>query len=583
VSGYVLRDAADDEPAEASTRVCADEDHVDRLSFGGGDDRLARTPGPNQELDLQPGVPAAFDELLGDGFAAVTDLIDADAKASTGKDEIVRVDHAHDQQRGVIPARELERPFRREVRGGRQVGRQQDPPQRTRERRAVVCTVRRRHDEECRGAATTCEVTFGPISRAACTGVRTDCLVRWAAMTETAGDAALSPLDATGRAAVQALSDAIGGIAGVLAVDDVLQLIVDRVRALVGARYAALGILADDRRRIERFITSGITPEQRQLLGDPPEGHGLLGLIITEGRSLRIPDIPAHAASYGFPANHPTMTTLLGVPVRLKNRTIGNLYLTDKIDAGEFSEDDQRLVELFAAHAGIAIENARLHEAVQHLAVVDERERIGKDLHDGIIQSLYGISLSLEDVPEIMVDDADEAAARVDRAIDSLNAAIADLRQFVVGLRPEHVDRTDFIGLLATLADQVRRDGVIGVDLDLPAERIDLPAHARGEILQITREALSNTARHAHASSALVSLRRADGSLRLELSDDGSGFDTSVGSPAGHHGLANMRDRAEALGGTFELQSGSTGTTIIVNVPLVADGDAGGHVHGADA
>ena len=389
-------------------------------------------------------------------------------------------------------------------------------------------------------------------------------------MTETTPDPATSQLDASGRAAVQALSDAIGGIAGILTVDEVLQLIVDRVRSLVGARYAALGILGEDGRRIERFITSGITPEQRRLLGDPPQGHGLLGLIINEGRALRIPDIAAHPASYGFPPNHPSMTTLLGVPVRLKGRIIGNLYLTDKAGAAEFSEDDQQLVELFAAHAGVAIENARLHEAVQHLAVVDERERIGKDLHDGIIQSLYAISLSLEDVPEMMGDDTDEAVARVDRAIDSLNAAISDLRQFVVGLRPEHVDRTDFIGLLATLADQVRRDGVIAVDLDLPTDRVDLPAHTRGEILQIAREALSNTARHAHASAARVAVRRSDGTLQIELSDDGVGFDPARGAPPGHHGLANMRARAEALGGTFSLRSGTSGTSIIVSVPLAA-------------
>lgn len=387
-------------------------------------------------------------------------------------------------------------------------------------------------------------------------------------------------LDPSGRAAVEALSDAIGGIAGILPVEEVLQLIVDRVRGLVGAHYAALGILAEDREHIERFITSGITPEQRRLLGPPPEGHGLLGLIIKEGRSLRIPNIARHPASYGFPPNHPMMTSLLGVPVRLKNRVIGDLYLTDKVGAPEFTDDDQRLVELFAAHAGIAIENARLHEAVQHLAVVDERDRIGKDLHDGIIQALYAISLSLEDVPEIMADDADEAAARVDRAIDSLNTAIGDLRQFVVGLRPEHIDRTDFIGLLATLADQVRLDGAIDVDLDLPAERVDLPAHARGEILQIAREALSNTARHAHASRAHIALRQDEGVLRVRMSDDGSGFDTSLAAPAGHHGLANMRDRAKALGGTFDLRSGADGTIIIVTVPLAAEGEAGERVHG---
>jgi signal transduction histidine kinase len=375
-------------------------------------------------------------------------------------------------------------------------------------------------------------------------------------------------LDVTGRAAVEALSDAIGAVAGVLAVEGVLQLIVDRVRALVGSRYAALGILADDRRHIERFITSGITNEQRRLVGAPPQGHGLLGLIITEGRSLRIPEIAAHPASYGFPPNHPPMRSLLGVPIRLKNRTIGNLYLTDKLAAEDFSEDDQRLVELFALHAGIAMENARLHEAVQHLAVVDERERIGKDLHDGIIQTLYAISLSLEDVPDLMDGNRADASARVDRAIDTLNGAIADLRQFVVGLRPEQVDTTDLTALLAGLSDQVRQSHAIEVELDLSRERIGLTAHARGELLQIAREALSNITRHAHASTARVSLRHEGDDLRLEISDDGAGFDPAMAAPGGHHGLANMRDRAAALGGTLHVTSSGTGTTIIVRLPI---------------
>src|SRR5699024_6645545 len=131
---------------------------------------------------------------------------------------------------------------------------------------------------------------------------------------------------------LEALSDAVGAVAGVLDVESVLQRIVDRVRALVGARYAALGTVGD-RRRIESFITSGVTTAERLRLGPPPEGHGLLGLIITEGRSFRIPEIADHPASHGFPPGHPPMHSLLGVPVRVRNRTIGNLYLTDKIDA----------------------------------------------------------------------------------------------------------------------------------------------------------------------------------------------------------------------------------------------------------
>src|SRR5687768_17113806 len=135
----------------------------------------------------------------------------------------------------------------------------------------------------------------------------------------------VDPRESTSGATLEALSDAVGAVAGELDVETVLQLIVDRVRNLVGAQYAALGIV-DDRRRIERFITSGISAAERARLGPLPQGHGLLGLIITEGRSLRVPDIGSHPASSGFPPYHPPMRSLLGVPVRIKNRIIGNFY-----------------------------------------------------------------------------------------------------------------------------------------------------------------------------------------------------------------------------------------------------------------
>ena len=367
--------------------------------------------------------------------------------------------------------------------------------------------------------------------------------------------------------ALEALSDAVGAVAGELDVETVLQLIVDRVRSLVGARYAALGIV-DDRRRIERFITSGITAEQRRRLGPLPEGHGLLGLIITEGHSLRVPDIGSHPASSGFPPEHPPMRSLLGVPVRIKNRIIGNFYLTDKEAAPEFSDDDLRLTELFALHAGIAIENARLHEAVGRLAVIEERDRIGKDLHDGIIQSMYGVSLSLEDMPELMADDPEEARARADRAIDALHDTIRDLRGFIFGLRPELVDRTDLVGLLVALTEQLHQNSLVEVSLDLPERLDEPPAHVRSELLQIAREALSNVARHARATEAAVRLASSDTNLLLEIRDNGRGFDPATTPREGHFGLANMRDRATGLGGTLLVESAAGGGThIIVNIP----------------
>ncbi|MFL5778448.1 MAG: GAF domain-containing protein, partial [Chloroflexota bacterium] len=368
------------------------------------------------------------------------------------------------------------------------------------------------------------------------------------------------PPDAAARdpavegAALEALSEAVAAIAGVLDVEEVLQLIVDRVRELVGARYAALGIV-DEAGVIERFITSGITPDERARLGRPPEGHGLLGLIIREGRSIRIPEISDHPASYGFPPHHPPMHSLLGVPVRLRNEPIGNLYLTDKEASTEFSEADQRLVELFASHAGIAIDNARLYEAVQRLAVVDERERIGKDLHDGIIQSMYAVSLSLEDVPELMVEEPAEATARVDRAIDALHGTIRDLRNFVFGLRAELVDQTQFLGLLAALSEQFRLNTLIDLELELPTRELELPVHARAELLQIAREALSNVARHSGASRAWLIVAVEDPDVVLHVVDNGRGFDADPSTQPGHFGLANMRARAVALGGGLAVKS----------------------------
>ena len=376
-----------------------------------------------------------------------------------------------------------------------------------------------------------------------------------------------TPSDAVERAALEALSEAVGAIAGILEVEQVLQLIVDRVRQLVGARYAALGIV-ERGTTIERFITSGITPEERARLGPPPEGHGLLGLIITEGQSIRIPEISVHPASYGFPPHHPPMHSLLGVPVRVRGRTLGNLYLTDKESAAEFSEKEERLVELFALHAGIALENARLYEAVQKLAIVEERDRIGKDLHDGIIQSIYAVSLSLEDVQELTKEQPAEAMARVDRAIDSLHGTIRDLRNFIFGLRPELVDQTDLRSLLVALSDQLRQNSLIDVEVRLPESPVSLPAHVRAELLQVAREGLSNVARHSGATRAELGLTQEGDEVSLAIADNGRGFDPAASNTEEHHGLRNMRDRAIALGGSLDLGSvPGAGTRIIVRIP----------------
>jgi signal transduction histidine kinase len=371
-------------------------------------------------------------------------------------------------------------------------------------------------------------------------------------------------------AAIDALDTATRAIAGELDLDRVLQMIVDSVRDLVHARYAALGIV-DASGRIERFITSGISAEDRAAIGPPPRGHGLLGLIIRDSRSFRIPDVAKHPDAYGFPPGHPPMRSLLGLPVRTGSESIGNFYLTDKEGAGEFSEQDQRLVEMFALHAAIAIQNARLHDRVQRLAVLDERLRIGRDLHDGIIQGIYAVALSLEDVPDLMADDPGEASSRVDRAIDRLNLTIGEIRTFIVGLGAEAAPIAIGSGL-AGLADELLVSAGPRLDLDLAdVDEVDegLTDEAATQLLQIAREALSNAIRHSGAPRVLLSLRADDGEVVLSVEDDGRGFDPTVARGAGHLGLANLHDRAASVGGTIELASRpGAGTRIIVRLPL---------------
>ncbi len=372
------------------------------------------------------------------------------------------------------------------------------------------------------------------------------------------------------EANLAALDIAVQGVAGVLALDRVLQEIVDRVRELADAEYAALGIV-DELGAIEEFITSGMSAKVRKRIGSLPVGRGLLGLIIRENRAFRIPDINTDPHRYGFPPHHPPMHSFLGVPITVKGRSMGRLYLTNKHGAPEFSEDDRRLVERFALHAGIAMENARLHDRVRRLGIVSERERISRDLHDSIIQRIYGVTLSLEDVPELIGEAPDQASERVDRAIDALHATINEIRSFIFGLRPILLEEGGLLVALETLANEVRLNSTVDIDVR-GTEPEPLPVGVSGELLSIVRETLSNVARHADARRATITVRPEEGALHLEIADDGRGFDRSAPLVGAHEGLRNVADRTVRLGGTLQIESQpGAGTRIIVEIPHGSD------------
>jgi GAF domain-containing protein len=165
-----------------------------------------------------------------------------------------------------------------------------------------------------------------------------------------------------GPSQLRRLLDAVVAVGSELDLPTMLRTITESARDLADAEYAALGVLDEGRTRLEQFITTGIDEEIRAQIGELPKGHGLLGVLIADPRPIRLPDIREHPDSFGFPPNHPPMTTFLGVPIRVRGEVFGNLYLTEKRRGDVFTDVDEELVVGLASAAGIAIQNARLHE-----------------------------------------------------------------------------------------------------------------------------------------------------------------------------------------------------------------------------
>lgn len=370
----------------------------------------------------------------------------------------------------------------------------------------------------------------------------------------------------------QALIEAGMILASELSLDAVLQRIVELAVEITGARYGALGVLTPDRRAIEEFITVGVTLEERAAIGDPPVGHGVLGVLIEDIGPLRIPDIGRDPRSVGFPANHPPMRSFLGAPVVARGTVFGNIYLTEKQDAPEFSEQDQGALVVLASQAGIAIENARLYEEAQRaqrklarLELFEERERIAKELHDGVIQSLFAVGMGLQGIAAA-TDDPD-VARRLEGTVEEVDRAIRDLRNYIFGLRPGILADRQLGQALQQLAQefQTKTEVLTIVDVD-PAVASALASKAP-DVVQLTHEALSNVGRHAGAATCRVSLRRRDDGAVLEIDDDGAGFDTAA--PRSGMGLANLESRVADLGGSFTIQSTrGEGTTVRALIPL---------------
>ncbi len=544
------------------------------------------------------------------------------------------------------------------------------------------------------------------------------------------------------RASLELVSD--------LSLDLVLERIVHLAREQAGARYAALGV-QDENGKLVRFIPVGMTVDETRQIAHLPIGLGLIGAIIRERRTIRIPDISQDKRSVGFPPNHPPMTSFLGVPIVSGNQLLGQIYLTDKEDFTEFTRDDERVIETLAAYAAVAIVNARMYEelvardtslsqrnrdlkllndlgemlantfeidkilenildevmtyldveageiflteedglslrmathrgeapdafwtkdqfrlgegfiglvaesakplvtnaldqealfirqqvvnagfqclaciplmahgnvigvmgvATRHIqpldareislltsigtwagtaienvrlsqqghrmAVLEERERIGMDLHDGIIQSIYAVGLALDYARLEVETNPDKALIKVEQAIEGLNSTIRDIRTYIMDLRPRQFRGENLMDSLQRLIDETRTNTHLEISLSGPDNgSVILPTTIATALFHICQEALANIAKHAQAHQAKINLWTTSERVMLEIIDDGVGFDKGKMKLALGHGLANMHTRARKMGGDIEITSEpGKGTFILAWIPLNQDDDA---------
>ena len=380
----------------------------------------------------------------------------------------------------------------------------------------------------------------------------------------------------TPEQALAALNEAALAIASEVALDNVLQQITDSARELAGARFAALGV-PDAEGGLEKFVTSGMRAETEAEIPHRPEGLGVLGAIMRESRSIRLSNVEEDPRSVGFPKGHPPMKSFLGVPILAGSKVLGNLYLANKLQEGregpadserEFTIADQESVEMLAAHAAIAIQNARLYEQVGRLAIAEERSRIGMDLHDGTIQSIYAVGLTLESARLYLPDKPAEANELLQQAIGSLNDAIRDIRNFILDLRPQRFSG-DLNLAMARLVREFQANAMIPVKFLVdPITLSAIPLPMSRTIFLTTQEALANVARHARAKTVTVEIWEEPEKIILCVIDDGVGFNPEEQDQSVGHGLANMLARAEELNGSCSIISApGEGPQICLRLP----------------
>ena len=346
---------------------------------------------------------------------------------------------------------------------------------------------------------------------------------------------------------------------------EVLERIAHTSRDLVQAKYAALGVPGEDG-SLKYFKVSGMTEDEIRNMPHLPRQKGLIGSIMSDRTPILLENMHLDKRSDGFCGPHPHMTSLLGVPIQMGEQLFGVLYICDRIDESPFTDEDLVLVEMLAGYAALAIASTELHDQQSRLKLLEERERISMELHDGIIQSLYALGMNLELLRgsgEIHADD-------ITPIIRGLDTAIGDIRNYIMQLRTKHDQAPTIRQTIHEMVDRLHISENLRVNIQAPDKVAPFSPSEFESICLIANEALSNAVRHAEATNIDIYVHLDKRECQIVITDNGKGFDIQATNQQSNGlGLRNMRHRARIYDGDIKIESErGHGTTLTIQVPI---------------
>jgi two-component system, NarL family, sensor histidine kinase DevS len=366
---------------------------------------------------------------------------------------------------------------------------------------------------------------------------------------------------------LELFNDLATAVSSAMDLDQLLKIMLERVIDLFEAEAGEFFLREEGEGTFYLALHSGEAGKAFWPLEHFQEGEGFVGLVAAEGRPVWTSDLASDPSLVGPAVIEAGFQSLVGVPLTARGHVVGVLSLAFRARRS-FNPREVGLLEAVGAGVGIATENARLNRHARRVAVLEERERIGMDLHDGIIQSIYAVGLTVETTRIHFKESYEKGSERLEHAIAGLNAVIRDIRNYILDLQPSRIPTTDLAAAMSRLVREFKANTLADADLQLEATALaQLGRDSSAALFLITQEALANVAKHAHATRVWVSLRRVGQDVWLQIIDNGRGFDPDhVGGTLGH-GLSNMQERARQIGSSFDSASSpGEGTTITVRL-----------------